>query len=175
MVSALALSALLDRCSASDDESDATSAARLWLVTSFVCILELPAPPESAWAFVVAHGESIEPLRFEPQGAQGVGTLNRLSGRIGGVPIRGLSRTTAWDPPNRCVFESVKPSWPVRTRITETFDPSTAGTRHSILYEIVPRGIVGKLAAPVFSKLMERSRKLYQQRLRDALDANSGS
>ena len=142
---------------------------------SFVSSVELPAPPEIAWAFVVDHGETIEPLRFTPQGTQGVGTLNRLSGRIAGVPIRGLSRTVEWDPPNRCVFESVTPSWPVRTRITETFEPSSSGTRHSIRYEIVSRGLVGRVAAPIFGRLMERSRRLYQERLRAALEATNRS
>lgn len=141
-------------------------------MASFVCTVELPAPPQVAWAFVVDHGQSIERLRFEPQGPQGVGTLNRLAGRVAGLPVRGLSRTVEWDPPNRCVFESVKPSWPVRARITETFEPSGAGTRHTIRYEVVSRGLVGKVAAPVVSRMMERSRRRFQERLRGALAAN---
>ena len=138
-------------------------------MVSFVCTTQLPVAPEAAWAFVVNHGATIEPLRFEPQGDQGVGTLNHLSGRIAGVPIRGVSRTVEWNPPTRCVFASVKPDWPVRTRITETFEPADGGTLHSIHYEVTPRGHAGRIAAPIVSRLMARSRRLYQQRLRAAL------
>lgn len=144
-------------------------------MASFVSAVELPANPETAWSFVVNHGETIEPLRFEPKGEQGVGTLNQLSGRLGGIiPIKGTSRTVEWTPPSRCVFESVKPAWPVQTRITETFELHDGGTRHSIRYEVSPVGLVGKMAAPVVCRLMERSRRTFQQRLRAAL-ADSGA
>ena len=131
--------------------------------------MDLTASPAATWAFIVAHGHEIEPLTFRPEGTQGVGTLNLLSGRILGVPIRGVSKTLVWDPPSRCVFESVKPAWPVRTRITETFEPEGSGTRHSIHYDVTPTGLVGRLAAPVVCRLMKGSRKLYQARLQAAL------
>lgn len=118
-------------------------------MASFVCVADLPVPPDDAWAFVVDHGWTIEPLRFEPQGDQGVGTLNRLSGRIACVPIRGVSRTVEWTRPKRCVFGSVKPAWPVTTCIVETFAPVPTGTRRSISYEVTPRGLVGAVAAPI--------------------------
>ena len=136
---------------------------------SFVSVVELPASPATCWAFVVEHGAEIEPLSFEPEGAQGVGTMNRLSGRVLGVPISGVSRTLVWNPPERCVFESVKPSWPIRTLITEDFEPSATGTRHSIHYEVTPRGMVGLLAAPLVCSLMQRSRRRYQERLKAAI------
>ena len=138
-------------------------------MASFETTTDLPASPATSWAFVVDHGREIEPLTFEPEGVQGVGTRNRLSGRILGVPIRGVSRTVAWEPPTRCVFESVEPAWPVRTRITETFDASESGTLHVIRYDVTPVGVVGRLAAPLFCALMKRSRKRYQRRLRAAL------
>ncbi len=75
---------------------------------------------------------------LEPRGEQCVGTLNDLSGRIAGIPIRAVSRTVEWDPPSRCAFESVKPSWPISARIVETFEPSGTGTRHTIHYEVTP-------------------------------------
>jgi hypothetical protein len=139
-------------------------------VSFFESTVELPTTPEVSWAFVVEHGREIEPLSFEPQGVQAVGTLNRLSGKVLGViRISGVSRTVVWDPPTRCVFASVKPSWPIRTLITEDFAPTGTGTRHSIRYEITPRGPIGHLAAPIVCRLMKRSRKLYQERLRAAL------
>jgi hypothetical protein len=144
-------------------------------VASFECTVDLAASPEVSWAFIVDHGAEIEPLGFEPQGIQGVGTLNHLSGSILGIPIRGVSRTVVWDPPARCVFESVKPSWPVRTLITEVFEPTGTGTRHSIRYWITPRGPIGHLAAPIVCRLMKRSRRLYQARLRAALARSSDS
>lgn len=98
-----------------------------------------------------------------------MGTLNDLSGRLVGIPIRGVSTTTAWNPPLECAFASVKPSWPVRTHITETFNESGTGTRHVVRYEVIGRGAIGRLAAPLFCALMKRSRKTYQARLAIAL------
>ena len=131
--------------------------------------IDLPASPESSWAFVVERGSEIEPLNFEPRDEQRVGTLNDISGRIAGIPIRAVSRTVEWDPPRRCVFESVKPSWPISTLITETFEPSGTGTRHTIHYEVTPDGLLGRLSAFLVCRLMRRSRRHYQERLRDAL------
>jgi hypothetical protein len=138
-------------------------------VVSFVSTIDLPASPESSWAFVVDHGGELEPLDFEPRGEQCVGTLNDLSGRIAGIPIRAVSRTVEWDPPSRCAFESVKPSWPISARIVETFEPSGTGTRHTIHYEVTPGGLLGRLPALLVCRLMRRSRRQYQERLRDAL------
>ncbi len=141
-------------------------------MASFSSTIDLPASPAASWAFVVDHGQEIEPLTFLPQGEQGVGTLNELRGRIAGIiPIRGVSKTVEWDPPHRCVFESVKPAWPVRARITETFEPSDTGTRHSIRYDVTPIGMAGKVVAPLLCSLMQRSRRTFQQRLRTALEA----
>lgn len=144
---------------------------RLSGVSGFVITAHLSAPVEVAWAFVVDRGHEIEPLNFEPQGPQGVGMLNSVSGRLFGVPIRGMSRTIIWDPPERCAFESVKPMWPVRTRVLEEFVPTNGGTQHSIHYEVVPAGVVGRVAAPLMCALMKRSRREYQDRLRAALES----
>jgi hypothetical protein len=142
----------------------------------FESTVELATSPEVSWAFVVERGSEIEPLDFEPQGVQAVGALNHLSGKILGlVRIRGVSRTVVWDPPTRCAFESVKPSWPIRTLITEDFTQAGTGTRHSIRYEITPRGPFGYLAAPVVCRLMKRSRRLYQARLQAALSPSRES
>lgn len=138
-------------------------------MTSFESVVELSAPPETTWRFIVEHGAEIEPLRFEPEGVQAVGVLNHLSGRILGIPIRGVSRTVVWNPPTRCEFESVKPSWPVLMRIVETFEPAGTGTRHSIRYEVTPRGPLGRVAAPLICRVMKRSRSRYQTRLVAAL------
>ena len=137
---------------------------------SFEIIATLPASPSASWAFVVDHGPDIEPLTFTPRGTQGPGVLNDLAGRMFGIiPIRGVSRTLVWKPPLRCVFESVKPAWPVRTLITESFEPEGVGTRHCIHYDVAPVGLVGCVAAPLVSKMMKRSRAQYQMRLRAAL------
>lgn len=137
--------------------------------------IDLPASPETSWAFVVDHGAEIEPLKFEPRGEQRVGTLNDLSGRIAGIPIRAVSRTVEWDPPRRCVFESIKPSWPISTVITETFEPSRTGTQHTIHYTITPGGRLGRVPAFLACRLMRRSRRHYQKRLRDALSNYAAS
>lgn len=140
-----------------------------WGVSFFESTVDLATSPEVAWAFVVERGSEIEPLSFKPQGVQAVGTLNHLSGKVLGLPIRGVSRTVVWNPPTTCGFESVKPSWPIRTRITEDFTRAGTGTRHSIRYEITPSGPIGRLAAPLVCRMMKRSRKLYQERLKAAL------
>ena len=137
--------------------------------------IDLPASPESSWKFVVDRGDEIEPLKFESRGEQRAGTLNDLSGRMAGIPIRVVSRTVEWDPPRRCVFESVKPSWPISTRIIETFEPSRTDTRHTIHYEVTPSGLLGRLPALLVCRLMRRSRRQYQERLRDALFKDTGS
>lgn len=142
-------------------------------MASFETVVVLPAPPAECWAFVVHHGRELEPLSFVPEAAQDVGTLNRLSGRVLGIPIRGTSRTVAWDPPNRCAFESVTPTWPIRTTISETFRPAGPGTRHAIEYEVSPRGLVGHVVAPVICWLMKRTRETYQRRLQAALRAST--
>ena len=139
-------------------------------MAGFEIVAELQASPTDSWAFVVEHGEAVEPLRFTPRDAQAPGVLNDLTGRVFGIiPIRGVSRTLVWEPPERCVFESVKPSWPVRAVITESFEPVETGTRHRIHYDVLPRGVVGRVAAPLFCKMMKRSRAAYQTRLQAAL------
>ena len=75
----------------------------------------LPASPGEAWEFVEKHGQEVEPLQFQPRSARAAGVLNDITGRVLGIPFRGVSRTLVWDPPATCVFESVKPAWPVRT------------------------------------------------------------
>jgi hypothetical protein len=138
-------------------------------MASFVSTIDLPASPESSWAFVVERGGEIEPLNFEPRGEQRVGTLNDLSGRIAGIPMRAVSRTVAWEPPRRCAFESVRPSWPISTMVTETFEASDSGAQHTIRYEVTPCGLLGRLPALLVCRLMRRSRRQFQERLRDAL------
>ena len=155
-----------------DSATEADLCDEFWktsAVPSFESVINLPASPETSWSFVVERGAEIEPFVFEPQGVQGVGTLKELTFRVLGMPIRGTSRTLAWEPPSRCEFESVKPSWPVRTSIGETFERSEAGTRHVIRYDVHPTGRVGTVAAPLVCRLMKRSRRRYQQRLRAAL------
>jgi hypothetical protein len=143
-------------------------------MANFEIVVQLAASPEASWAFVVDHGEDIEPLTFRPRGVQGPGVLNDLTGRLLGIiPIRGVSRMLAWEPPVRCVFESVKPAWPVRTLITETFEPEDGGTRHCIRYEVAPIGAIGRAAAPLVAKLMKRSRTQYQIRLQAALNEDN--
>jgi hypothetical protein len=128
--------------------------------------------PAVSWKFVVDHGDEVEPLRFEPQGEQEVGTLNHLSMRLLGRDLVAVSRTTQWDPPSRCAFESVTPARPVAARITEEFRPDDlGGTRHTITYEVVPTGWVGHPIAHVLAAAMIRSRRRYQCRLRTALES----
>lgn len=161
-------------CPRSDAGRSLPDCHTLWVV-SFVRTIDLPASPESSLAFVVDGGGELEPMNFEPRGEQRVGTLNDLSGRIAGIPIRAVSKTVEWDPPRRCAFESVKPSWPISARIVETFESSGTGTWHTIHYEVTPGGLLGRLPALLVCRLMRRSRRQYQERLRDALAVHPDS
>jgi hypothetical protein len=145
-------------------------------VPSFESAIDLPASPAASWSFVVERGAEIEPFVFEPHGGvQSAGTLNTLTFRLLGlIPVRGVSRTVVWEPPSRCEFESVKPAWPVRTFIRETFQPADGATRHVIRYDVLPVGRVGTLAAPLVCRVMRRNRRRYQQRLRAALQNRGG-
>jgi hypothetical protein len=129
--------------------------------------------PEVAWRFVVEHGGEIEVLTFEPRAPQAPGVLNDISGRMMGMRFRAVSRTVVWDPPSRCVFESVKPSWPVTTRITEEFRSRGGSTEHIIDYEIHGRATIGSVVAPILCRMMKRNRRKYQERLRHALERGS--
>ena len=139
------------------------------MTSSFRLIVVLPVSAEIAWRFVVEHGYEIEVIKFEPLSPQGVGTLNRLSFRILGMSFHAVSRTVTWDPPSKCAFESVQPSWPVSTRITEEFSPRDLSTEHIINYEITSKGVIGSIVAPILCRLMKRNRRQYQERLRLAL------
>lgn len=139
-------------------------------MASFDIVKELPASPEASWDFVVERGAEVEPLTFTPRDVQAPGVLNDLSGRLLGVlPLRAVSRTVAWEPPTKCIFESVVPAWPVQTSITESFERSDRGTRHHIHYEVRPVGLIGQIAAPLVCRLMKRNRAQYQTRLAEAL------
>ena len=131
--------------------------------------------PSVSWQFVLDHGDVVEPLRFQPQGEQGVGTLNHLGMRLLGRHLVAVSRTTQWTPPSRCAFESVTPARPVVARITEEFEPDDlGGTRHTITYEVVPTGWIGRPIAHILAAAMIRSRRRYQRRLRSALESIPG-
>lgn len=139
------------------------------MTSSFRLIVVLPVSAEIAWRFVVERGYEIEVIKFEPLSPQGKGTLNRLTFRILGMSFHAVSRTVTWDPPSKCAFESVQPSWPVSTRITEEFSPRDLSTEHIINYEVTAKGIIGSIVAPIFGRIMKHNRRRYQERLRIAL------
>lgn len=142
------------------------------VVASRTCTTTFVTSPAVSWQFVVERGHEVEPLRFEPQGEQGVGTRNHLGPPVIGRWFTAVSRTVEWSPPSRCVFESVRPARPVRARITEEFHARPGGgTTHTITYEVVPTMVVGRLVAPVLAAVMIRNRRGYQRRLAQALAA----
>jgi hypothetical protein len=142
-------------------------------VAQFLSTVVLPVRPDHAWRFVEERGSEVEPAEFEPRARQAVGVLNDLSFRVLGLRLRAVSRTVAWDPPVVCRFESVKPSWPVTSFITEEFRPRGAQTEHVIEYRVEGRGVVGACAAPILCRVMKRNRNQYQQRLRAALELDA--
>jgi Polyketide cyclase / dehydrase and lipid transport len=59
-----------------------------------------------------------------------VGTRFTIRGKLGILPIRGVSETVTWDPPYRVVYHSVKPTWPLRMEAEHRFEPD--GNRHAV-------------------------------------------
>jgi hypothetical protein len=93
----------------------------------------LPTTPDHAFAIVgdPANGPAIDPMieRYEPEGGvMHVGGINRIQGRVWGLPIRVISKTREWDPPHRMVLEQIKPAFPAKMILTQTFEACADGT-----------------------------------------------
>jgi len=91
----------------------------------------LPGSPESAWNAVMSPdvAPKIDPAvkQWTPDTEPiDVGTRFTIRGRLGIVPIRGVSEAVQWEPPNVAAFVSVQGSRPLRIVATHRFE--TSGT-----------------------------------------------
>ena len=86
-----------------------------------------------------------------------VGTRFTIRGRLGILPIRGMSEVVVWDPPRVSEFRSVTPTWPFRMTAKHSFEQRiNGGTDYtwSITFEevsIIARPLIGILA-PLFRR-----------------------
>ncbi len=60
-----------------------------------------------------------------------IGTRFTIRGRLGILPIRGVSEVTHWEPMRTATFVSVKGSGPMKMIATHSFEPDGNGTRYT--------------------------------------------
>ena len=105
-----------------------------------------------------------------------MGTLNHVAFTVLGKRLVAISRTTIWDPPFRCAFESVTPTRPVRVLVNEEFHANDlGGTRHEITYEVTANHRIANPIASIVAAAMIRNRRQYQDRLCAALTGSTSA
>jgi hypothetical protein len=140
----------------------------------------LPHPPEDVFAAVMSPeiAPQIDPAvrQWQPDVRPiAVGTRFTIRGWFQWLPIRGTSRVTTWDPPRVGVFESVKPSRPLRVVAMHAFEPDGAGTRYTWKSTLIHRGPVGRAAARLIARLLDRTIAEQQRTLAQWLDEHPGA
>lgn len=103
--------------------------------------VDIPVPPEQAfWTLLERAREGNLDSSFEywcpREWPPAVGTLNDFKAKLGLLSMKGLSRFAAFDPPGRLLIESVKPAWPIFTRMSWDLDQIETGTRYSYRMEV---------------------------------------
>lgn len=124
--------------------------------------VDLPHPRREVFAAVMSP--EIAPL-IDPAVREwtpdrrpiGVGTRFTIRGRFQWLPIRATSAVTAWEPPASATFEAVRPQWPTRLEATHRFEPSELGTKYTGTSTIHHRGLIGRLAARLVARLLDRT------------------
>lgn len=141
---------------------------------------ELAVPVAAAWALLsdTPRMVALDPLlvAYEPErGTLEVGTLNRVTARVGPFRTRLTTRTEALEPGRRAVFVSVRPRFPVRVRAEDTLEPTGAGCRYTVAMTVTPTlPVIGHLLAPLIARRIARQRQQLIGRLREELTRPSG-
>jgi hypothetical protein len=126
----------------------------------------LRGPPELAWNAVMSPDVApmIDPAvrEWSPDRLPiDVGTRFTIRGRIGILPIRGVSEAVRWEPPHLVVFVSVKGSRPLRVTATHAFETSGEGTRYTWCMDFTgPLPLVTFAARPVGHAIERQQRTL---------------
>jgi Polyketide cyclase / dehydrase and lipid transport len=121
----------------------------------------LPCLPELAWNAVMSPdiAPRIDPAvkSWTPDREPiDVGTRFTIRGRLGILPIRGVSETVRWDPPHVGAFLSVQGSRPMRVLATHSFEPSETGTRYTWCMDFVGPLPMVAFAARLFAHAIQR-------------------
>jgi hypothetical protein len=89
----------------------------------------------------------------------GVGTRFTIRGRLGILPIRGVSETVRWEPPHVGAFVSVAGSRPLQVTATHTFESAEAGTRYTWSMDFAGPLPLVALAERLFARAIERQQQ----------------
>lgn len=122
----------------------------------------LPHPPELVFAAVMSPeiAPQIDPAvrKWEPDRRPiGVGTQFTIRGWFQWLPVRGVSRTTVWEPPLRGEFESVKPTRPISLQAVHAFERENDGTRYRWTVTFHHPYAIGRAATRLAAPLLERT------------------
>ena len=136
---------------------------------SFTEVLELGAPCEDVFLYMVdpktagTIDPSIVKWRSEDDPPK-VGTLNHLTAKFLGVPIKMTSRFVECQPPHRMVLQGVRPPMARWTVGTHDLQEIPGGMRYT--YEIEMRSPIGfRLVHRVMARMMHRGVRMGCRRL----------
>lgn len=123
----------------------------------------LPSSP--SLVFAVVNSPETAPL-IDPAAREwradvrpiGVGTRFSIRGRLGAVPIRGMSEVVTWDPPSLAEYRSVVPTWPFRMTAHHRFeDHSDGGTIYTWAISFYEVNVVARPLIAVARRLFQRA------------------
>jgi carbon monoxide dehydrogenase subunit G len=132
-------------------------------------------PPEEAFAFLIKP-ENIpvwdsSVLKAEQEGTDpiGMGTRTRGTSKIMGRRFDWTSEVVEFDPPRRCVNQSVGGS--LEFSITELFEPVDGGTRFTYRIDAGSGlgGVFGRLADPLVERAQARTVRASLENLAELL------
>ena len=141
--------------------------------------VDLPHPPPEVFAAVMSP--EVAPL-IDPAVREwapdrrpiGVGTRFTIRGKFQWLPIRATSAVIEWEPPSSATFEAVRPVWPTRLEAAHRFEPSEGGTSYTWTSTIHHRGPIGRLAARLVARLLDRTIADQHRTLAAWLEQNPG-
>jgi uncharacterized protein YndB with AHSA1/START domain len=136
----------------------------------------LNAPPQRVWDYIQDNATALDPaiVTFDVEPAPGPGAVNRITFRGPlGLRLKAVSRIEIWEPPHRYVAQSVKPSWPVRSRAEDVLDEQPDGTtRYTVSVSVQPRPLT-KPFGRLWLRYIISTREQMMSRLKEALESQS--
>ena len=123
----------------------------------------LPSAPEVAHAVVMSPETAhlIDPSVREWSADVrpiAVGTRFTIRGRLGRIPIRGMSEVVVWDAPTFGEFQSVAPTWPFRMTARHRFAARPdGGTDYTWSVSFHEQSVVARPLIALASRLFTRA------------------